>query len=171
MSYEQNIKEARTIEAMRNGYMGLAGKFSQITKRLGFPIISQGSLYMNSTEFVDVFEVDEEPVKTMDENEATYEIGWQFDGLSKGINLAITVMNHLREITVRYEGNIVYKEISGELESYAPSQEWEAHINRLYENVKKVHRKESAALAKKAEEKKEESKLKILNDLRKRWGI
>jgi hypothetical protein len=171
MNYEQRIKEARTIEAMRNGYMGLGGKFSQITKKLGFAIIKQGGLYVDSTNFEDIFESEEEAITTIDEDEPTYEIGWQFDALSRGINLSITIMHHLREIVVRYEGQIVYKEISGELESYAPDASWEDGVNLFYEMAKKMHRKESINTKKEAEEKKEVEKANILEQLRKKWGI
>lgn len=172
MNYEKAIKEARTIEAMRNGYMGLGGKFCQITKKLGFPIINQGGLYLDSTEFEDVFkEENKEEIRTANEDESTYEVGWQFDGLSRGINLSITIKNHLREIIVRHEGNIVYKEVSGELEGYHPDKVWEEWINKLHETVKKSQRKESIQNNKKIEQQKEEKKLKILDDLKRRWGI
>jgi len=168
MNYEQSIKEARTIEAMRNGYMGLAGKFCQITKKLGSPIIKQGGLYVDSTEYQDIFQEENDEIRTMDEGEATYEIGWQFDALSRGINLSITLIHHLREITVRHEGQIVYKEISGELESYVPNELWEDSINSLYEATKKMHRRESAERKKELEKRKEQEKASILDQLKKK---
>jgi len=171
MNYEQSIKEARTIEAMKNGYMGLGGKFCQITKKLGFPIIKQGGLYADSTEYENIFEEKDDEIKMIDEDEPTYEIGWQFDALSRGINLSILLIHHLREITVRFEGQVVYKEISGELESYVPSSSWEESINNLYEATKKMHRRESPEKKKEFEKKKEEEKIKILDQLKKRWGF
>lgn len=171
MSYEQNIKEARTLEAMKNGYMGLEGKFSQITKKLGSPIIRQGGLYADSTSFEDIFEDEEDQIKTMNEDEPTFEVGRQFDGLSKGVNLSIIIIHHLREITVRFEGQIVYKEISGELESYSPNKVWEDWISRLYDSARKLHRAEIAQLKKESNETKNYKSLKILEELRKKWGI
>jgi len=172
MNYEQNIKEARTIEAMKNGYMGLAGKFCQIARTIGSPVINQGSLHLDTNYLEDIFQENEtENIKTMDENEATYEIGWQFDGLSRGMNISILVFNHKREITVYHEGAIVYKESSGELESYAPNKVWEEWINKIYETTKKIKRRQSFESNKALDEQKEEKKLKILDELRKKWGI
>ena len=172
MNYEQRIKEARTLEAMKNGYMGLEGKFSQITKKLGFPIVNQGGLYVDESYLQDVFkEEDENEIKTFDENEATYEIGRQFDALSRGINLTITVMYHLREITVVYEGHTVYKEVSGELESYSPDKSWEEHTNKLCDLAKKIQREEKIEERGKKQKEKEAEKNRILENLRKKWGI
>lgn len=171
MSYEQSIKEARTIEAMKNGYMGLGGKFGQITKKLGHPIINQGGMYKDSTEFENVLDGETEDLPTMDESEASYEIGWQFDGLSRGVNLSILIFNHLREIKVVYEGRVVYKEVSGELESYAPDRQWEDWVGKLADLAKKIQRRELRNAAKEAEKAKEEKRNEIIEDLKKRWGI
>jgi hypothetical protein len=66
---------------------------------------------------------------------------------------------------------VVYKEISGELECYAPNKVWEEWINKLYDNTKKIKRRQSFESAKLLEKQKEEKKLKILEDLKKKWGI
>lgn len=172
MSYEQTIKEARTIEAMKNGYMGLGGKFCLITKKLGHPIIKQGNLYSDMTEFEDIFETEEEDqIKTMDEDESTYEIGWQFDGLSRGINISIIIFFHLREIVVRNEGQIVYKEASGELEYYVPQKDWEEKVNILYNLTKKINKQNKIEENKTKEKQNEEKKKSIIENLRKKWGI
>lgn len=172
MNYEQSIKEARTIEAMKNGYLGLGGKFSHITKKLGSPIIKQGGIYTESNYLEDIedFFKNDDEISQMDENEATYELGRQFDGLSRGMNLSITVFYHLAEITVTYEGSKVYKEISGELESYCPGF-WENHINKLYETTKKIDRLNKIDINKKKKELEKIKKNSILEMLKKKWGI
>lgn len=171
MKQEQLIKEARTLEAMKNGYMGFGGKFATIAKRLGSSIIRQGGMYSEETEFEDIFEEDADELLTMDEEETTYELGIQYDGLSQGINLQIIIHYHLAEITVYYEGQIVYKEISGELESYVPSVSWENKINKIYDFAKKIERKNKPIDKKNIEEEKEKQKNEILNKFRKKWGI
>ena len=60
MNREQMIREARTIEAMRKGYMGMEGKFSTVAKRLGSPIIEQGSSSFSQTFLEDPFELEKE---------------------------------------------------------------------------------------------------------------
>jgi len=172
MSYEQAIKEARTIEAMKNGYMGLGGKFCSIAKKLGGSIIRQGGMYVDSTEFGDPFyEEDNENIPIMDETEATTDIGLQFDGLSRGINLSIIIKFHLREISVYFEGAFVYHEVSGELEMYVPKKEWEEKIEYLYEITKKIDKENKPVEKEQNEKKKEKEKEKILEKLRKTWGI
>lgn len=171
MDYDQKIKEARTIEAMKNGYMGFGGKFATIAKKLGSPIIKQGGIYTEETEFEDIFEEEKEEIQTMDEDEVTYELGIQYDSLSQGTNLQIIIHYHLAEINVYYEGQIVYKEVSGELESYAPNVIWEGKINQAYELAKKIERKNKPEEKKRSLEEKNKNKNKILEEFRKKWGI
>jgi hypothetical protein len=173
MNYEQKIKEARTIEAMKSGYMGLGGKFCQIAKKLGFPIVKQGGIYSDATEFESYYDLEsqEEEILTMDEDEKTFEIGWQFDGLSRGMNLSITIYFHLNEIVVINEGRTVYKESSGELESYVPQELWQSNIEKLFNLTKKIDRLNRINENKNKEKVNEERKNTILENLRNRWGI
>lgn len=171
MNSEQLIKEQRTIEAMKNGYMGFGGKFGFIAKKMGDPIIKQGGIYTDETEFEDIFKEIDEEIQTMDENEVTYELGVQFDALSRGFNLQILIYYHLAEINVYYEGQIVYKEISGELESYVPNEAWENKIDQIYNLAKKVERKSKPEEKKQLEQEKNKKKDQILEQFRKKWGI
>lgn len=172
MNHEQMIKELRTIEAMKKGYIGLEGKFSTIAKRLGEPLIKQSGMYAETTYFenpYDVFEEDELPV--MDEFDHSYEIGLQFDGLSRGINMTISLQHYLREIVVRYHGTIVYKEIAGELESYVPGTDWEEKVIELY-NLAIIKEKAMKPIEKKLLI--EDNKIKkqqILKYLQQKWGL
>lgn len=172
MSKEHLIKEARTIEAMKKGYMGLEGKFSNITKYLGSPIYHQGSRCFEQTFLNDPYEIqDLDVILTMDEDEGSYELGVLFDGLSRGINMTISVQHHLREITCRYEGRVVYKELSGELEGYHPDDIWEDKIESLNLIAKKIARQkrpfEQAELVESNKKKRNE----IFDYLKSKWGL
>lgn len=171
MNREQKLKEARTIEAMKKGYMGLEGKFCSITKMLGHSLFRQGSLYVDSNYLDDPYEEQSEEIPTMSGEDESYEIGIHFDGLSRGMNLTISVMFHLREITVRYEGQIVYKETAGELEGYAPTEDWEEKIESLYNIARKVEKQRRPIEKKQMVEAAEKKRKEILETLRLKWGL
>lgn len=172
MSKEHLIKEARTIEAMKNGYMGLEGKFANITKNLGSPIYHQGSSVFEQTFLDDPYEIkDPNDILTMDDDENSYEMGLLFDGLSRGINMTISVHYHLREITCRYEGSIVYKEVSGELEGYNPYDLWEEKINSLYLISKKLERQRKPFEQAKLVEMNKKKRNEALDYLKSKWGL
>lgn len=172
MNKEQILRETRTTEAMKKGFMGLEGKFALIAKFLGEPIIQQGSKHFDQTYLEDPYaEHTENDILSLDEDEASYEIGVQFDGLSRGMNLTISVMNYLREITCRYEGKIVYKEVSGELEGFVPNEIWEKHIDALHQSAKKIEKQRRPAEKKKLIENAEKKKNEILDYLKNKWGL
>jgi hypothetical protein len=172
MNRDQMIKEARQIEAMKKGYMGLEGKFATIAKRLGHSLISQGNLHVDRTYLEDpYYEEDPNELPTMDDDEQSHEIGIHFDGLSRGINLSISILFHLRNITVRYEGQIVYKEIAGELEGYAPMDVWEFKVEELYDFSKKLERKQRPQEQKRIAAEVDKKRKEILESLRLKWGL
>lgn len=172
MNREQMIKEARTIEAMKKGYMGLEGKFGMIAKRLGNSIINQGSLYLDATYLEDPYEIpDEQEIPVMDEELQSYEVGSQFEGLSSGINMTISVQYHLREIVVRWQGKIVYKELSGELEGYVPDLSWEDKIEELYEIARKKERRMRPLEREQLIESTTKKKKEIMEYLKNKWGL
>lgn len=172
MNREQMLKEARTIEAMKNGYMGLEGQFASIAKRLGQPLFRQGGGMFEQSYMPDPYELpDEDDIPMMEEDEQSYEIGLQFDGLSRGMNMTISVQYHLREIMVRYEGRVVYHEVSGELEGYAPDPAWEDKIKTLFALAKKVERKDRPYERKQQAQVADKKRKEILDHLRKKWGL
>lgn len=172
MNREEMLKEARTTEAMKNGYMGLEGKFSTIAKYLGQPIFHQGGRVFEQTFLDDPFaEEDPDAIPMMDEEEQSYEVGLQFDGLSSGINLTISVAYHLREITCRFEGKIVYREVAGELEGYAPRPEWESKIESLFSVAKKAERRQRPTERARLIEANTKKRNEILEHLRNKWGL
>jgi hypothetical protein len=173
MSREQMIKEARTIEAMKKGYMGLEGKLSFIAKHLGQSIVHQGSRVFDQSFLDDPYEieVEKEEILSFDEDENSYVIGIQFDGLSRGVNMTISIQFHLREITCRYQGRIVYKETSGELEGYAPDSEWEDKIENFYTISKSIERKQKPQERAKIIESNKKKRDEMLEYLRSKWGL
>lgn len=172
MSREQQIKEARTIEAMKKGYMGLEGKFCSIAKHIGQPIFHQGSRVFEQTFLDDPYHIPEEDeIPVMDEEQNSYEVGQQFDGLTRGMNLTISVAYHLREITCRFEGRIVYKEIAGELEGYAPDPAWEDKIESLAMLARRLERQERPVERAKLIESNKKKKTEILEYLKLKWGL
>lgn len=173
MNRDQILQEARTLEAMKKGYMGLEGKFCSITKRLGEPLIRQGGLYVDRTYLEDPYAdtMNENDIPTLDENQESYEIGVYFDGLTRGLNLTISILFHLREIVVRYKGQVVYKEVAGELEGFAPTDEWEKHIEDLYFSVKKIEKEQRPIEKKELIQQANRKRQEILEELRLKWGL
>jgi len=172
MNRDQMLKEARTIEAMKKGYMGLEGKFCTIAKRLGNSIFRQGGLYVDRTYLEDPYDqLEADDIPTMDDDEGSYEMGIHFDGLSHGVNLTISVLFHLREITVHYEGQIVYKEIAGELEGFAPVDEWEEKIDSMYAISRNIERELRPFEKKKLIEQADKKRKEIFESLRLKWGL
>lgn len=172
MSREKQIQEARTIEAMKKGYMGLEGKFCVVAKWLGKPIIHHGSQLVEENYLFDPFEQeDPEEIPTFEESESSFEIGTFFDGLSRGININIYVNFEMREIKCYYDDKIVYRETTGELEGFSPNEVWEEKLEKLYSLAKKVEKEkrqiEKKDLIKIAEKKKNS----ILKYLKEKWGL
>jgi hypothetical protein len=98
-------------------------------------------------------------------------IGWHFDGLNRGMHLEMKYLEGESEIIVHYKGHLVYKEVGGDLKTYAPLPEWESWVNDLYgvakikdDKNKKIERDERIAEAAKTKES-------WLEKLRKNWGI
>jgi len=168
MNKEMLLREARTTEAMRKGYMGLEGKFAVIARRLGSPIVSQA---VENDSIMDFEPQSPENIPFMDVEEMTTELGLNYDGLSLGMNLSVTVYFLYREISCVYQGRKVYHEVGGELERFAPNEEWEALVAKIYDRAKRVEsiRKphEKKELVKDAERKRR----KILEEYKEKWGL
>lgn len=172
MSIEDRLKEARTYEAMKNGYMGLEGKLAVIASYLGQPIFHQGSRMFEQTHLEDPYALDEpEDIPMMDEEENSYEMGVQFDGLSRGMNMTISVQYHMREIICRYMGRIVYAEVSGELEGYAPAPEWETKIELLSNFARKIQKQKRPAEKRRKLDEDNKKRFAKLDELRLKWGL
>lgn len=172
MNREKLIQEQRTIEAMKKGYMGLEGKFVTIARRLGYAVFKQGGLNYDQSFLEDYYNLpDDDALPTMDEDEGSYEIGLAFDGLSRGMNLSILLQYHNREITVRHEGQLVYREVAGDLEGFAPDDIWEEKISKLFSLCRKVEKDSKPMERKMLKELADKRRKEILENLRLKWGI
>ena len=189
---EAVIKEQRTLEATKKKLMGSEGKLGVILKQLGQPIVSHdmgGGMY--SQRFLDPYEIEEEdeslPTMSLGE-EATPEgwewsmpkdadlvscrqIGWHFDGLSRGMHIEIKYDDISKVLTLHYKGHLVFEETTGDLTAYVPHPDWEDMINRLYAVAEPLkydkeieEREEQKELIRKA-------KKGFLQKLRERWGV
>ena len=172
MNKEKLIQEQRTIEAMKKGYMGLNGKFVAIAHRLGYVVYQQGGLHFEQNFLEDYYNIpDDNELPIMDEEERSYPIGLAFDGLSRGMNLSILLKYHNREITVRYEGRLVYNEIAGDLEGFVPEEKWEEKIDELYKLCNKIEKQNKPMERKTLKDEADKKRKEILEKLKLKWGI
>jgi hypothetical protein len=189
ISHQENvIREKRTIEATKKNLMGPSGKFGTILQAFGAPVMRHGSglfdvnylddPYEDSpyTEYSSMMSDQVGPVAYKDEllmagDENVYTEGLVFDGLSRGMHLDITYWHDTNEIKVSYRGHLVYHEVAGELNAYAPFPEWENLIERLSkaakDRVKQMKEQKEVNLA----ERIHADKRAFWQRLRTRWGI
>lgn len=185
---ENPIREKRTIEATKKNLMGVTGKFGVILQAFGTPIVRQGTSYTDTAFLMDPYENDiyeefettasgqqgpsryRDEIRTADFDNA-YNEGLIFDGLSRGIHLEITYWQADSHLKVLYKGYPVYVEIAGELEGYAPFQEWEDIIEKLYKTAKEKAKKDKEIKEKEFAEKIQKRKNDFWQNLRMRWGI
>lgn len=185
---ENVLREQRTILATKNNYMGPAGVLGSIARYLGDPIIRQGgSLYDEAflddpyadhthEQYEDTASGQRGPLVYRDEILSADETfvqheGYLFSGLGRGMQLEIQLWKETNKIQVFYKGYLVYKEVAGELEAYAPFADWEDLVGRLYKVAKKkmqVARQEEEAEVGKVLQKEKQN---FLHRLRMRWGI
>ena len=190
MSWEQKervVREKRTIEATKKNLMGPSGKLGVIVRALGNPIIRQGSGFNDISYLDDPYEnIDEEYETTASEQQGplvyrdeieemsddfVHHEGFVFDGLSRGMHIEVQyhVVNH--KLMLTYKGHVVYKEIAGELEAYAPFDEWEDMVDRLYTASKKSEKAQKQQREIELAEKVKEMKQTFWDRLRTRWGL
>jgi hypothetical protein len=185
---ENAIREKRTIEATKKNFMGPSGRLGVIAKALGHPIIREGSGFNDVSFLEDPYEdftdsefattasgqkgplafKDELPIANSDFIE---EEGYVFDGLSRGMHIEIKYWHNSNKLEVSYRGFLVYKEVAGELANYAPFEEWEDMIKRLYKAAK-IKAKDDVSLEEvEISEAIERKKRSIWENLKNRWGL
>lgn len=104
-------------------------------------------------------------------------IGLSFDGLRFGMHLDIKFMLENTELSVYYQGYLVYREVAGQLLAYVPSntdepnRDWESKIDYLYKKALPVLKQKTADDAKEDSEKVAKNKLSWLQGIRERWGV
>lgn len=185
---ENIIREKRTIEATKKNLMGPSGKFGMILQAFGTPITRQGSSlldtgYMSNpyddfveTEYASTLSGQQGPVAQRDEiltfdSDYVFDEGLLFDGMSRGIHLEILYWNAENRLKVSYKGYPVYIEVAGELEGYAPFEEWENIIERLARSAKDRIKQIKKQQEEDARKKMEERKNKFWEVLKMRWGV
>ncbi len=179
---EEKIKEQRTLEAVKKNLMGNAGKFGLIARFLGEPIVSQSGFdgHFPDDQIYHIYsDTVEEPIgggftenREYDSYESNViEIGWLFDGLSSGMHLEIKYLEEFKELKVTYKGNIVYREIAGELFAYVPNDEWETNINKLYAIAEKRELTERLKKKKILVEESNKNKNNWFKNMKDRWGF
>lgn len=103
-------------------------------------------------------------------NYTTNQIGFHFDGLSRGMHMEIKYDDLTSEIVVSHKGYVVYKEIKGELLGYAPG-EWEEWIEKLYKVAKEKQRKTKEEEFEKSIKENKRQKNEWWDKMISRWGI
>lgn len=97
-------------------------------------------------------------------------IGWNFDGLSRGMHLEIRCLIEDAKIVVYYQGYKVYEEEGSKLLRLNPNG-WEELVERLYPTAKKKQRKQ---VTKRNEERKAEAQNEVkgmLQRIKELWGL
>lgn len=186
---EKRIREQRKLEADNKKYLGKKSKFVMIATIFGDKIISdvgdgEGFEYRDLPDFYGdpspsngiewdtgkVHDMPEGARPSSDDMDWGHFSGLIYDGLKIGLNLQIIYMIAAEEVTVRYNGDVVYSERLGNLRAFAPDEEWEDHINRLATKAMEIYRKNGPQFnAQKIAEIKQEKALE-LSWLRKKWG-
>jgi hypothetical protein len=197
---EKRVREERIIEASRKGLLGLEGKFGIIITNLGQPIISQntggglaGGMYSSNQIDLGHEKEDEDDLPTVQFEQfgdikdptgsewtpkkgtrdyaSISQIGWHFDGLSRGIHIEIWYSPESHELKVTYKGFLVYKDIKSEVQAYAPFPEWENKIDQLYDLARKAEKVKREGEKKERIEEANKKKLSWLQRFRLQWGI
>lgn len=166
---ERRIREQRQIEATKNGFTGLGGKFGTIVKYLGQPILMETSL---QTFYPNPLEIDEtNEIATLSEDFNYIIMGFAFDGLTRGMHLEIKYIDETKDLRVQYKGCTVYQEINSELCCYTPHPEWEAKIESLYK-IAKIKEDEARQIENaEAKEERKNDFIEFLKNLKTRWGF
>ena len=198
---EARIKEQRTVEANQKGLTGQNGKIGVVLRVFGQPIIghSLGGAYVdtnyiqtspleddhdprNSSDLmksIPTMEMDgtirpsSEEWSELDEplSYGTYNVGWYFDGLGRGMHMEILYKEDKSEFVLYYKGNLVYKEIMGELLCYVPGEEWEKWIEGLSKSARDVMRKKKEEEFAEKIKSSEKAKISWWESMKSRWGV
>lgn len=170
---EKRIKEQRLIEAAEKNLLGANGKLGSICRYLGTEIKAVGgSLYDSyEYEFDSWGEEDPDELPTSGIDDPVYNIGYLFDGLSRGMHLEIKYLAYEKRLSCYYKGHEVYREIEGDLKAYAPFAEWETLIDKLHKTAQTVAGKKKKQQAEETKVEKLAYAKSFLQKLRERWGL
>lgn len=197
---EAKIREQRTVEANKKGFIGQNGKIGTVLKMMGQPIVShsEGGAYVDTNYLEESQEESPWPVSTSEfmnsipvmdldgnvrpETEewaqiknpvsyGVYNVGWHFDGLSRGMHLEIKYDDTEAKLVVLHKGYVVYKEIKGEIVSYVPKDEWEGWIEVLYKKAKEIQRRKKEIEFEDQVKESEKIKASWWAEMKSRWGL
>jgi hypothetical protein len=198
---EEKIREQRTIEANKKNLVGQSGKIGLVLKMFGEPIIAQtqGGGYVD-TNYIDLRNEDivddpknnseymqSIPVMNSDDQQrpegtewtempegigfGVQQIGWHFDGLSRGMHMEIKYDEYTTEFTLTYKGFLAYKEIKGEIFAYVPNPEWEGWIESLCKKAKEKQRRMKEVEFENQIKNSQEQKQAWWRQMKSRWGL
>jgi len=174
---ERAVEHRRAQAAERN----LTRKLTLIATALGLPIRRQGGS-SNASGFgfeqQQILEADwawqlepEETNELPTDEEGSSLVGWQFDGLSSGLNMQVCYDKTSEVLKATYQGYVVYEERCHTLVRYLPSPQWEDRLDSLYQMAEK---KAKLKELERADDDKEEGRKglkKVLDYLRINWGV
>ena len=141
MDIELKIKEQRTLEAIQKNFMGFEGKLFLICNIIGHAITKQ-SEDSSILETDDFWSIDDSEIPTFDESVSFHDVGYFYDGLSKGYPIEIICKEHEGTIKVFYKGYLCYEEEGGSLVKYVPHDDWENLVENLWKITEKnIHTK------------------------------
>ena len=106
---------------------------------------------------------------TMDADEPSRTIGWNYDGLSSGNRFEARWFPQIAELTAWWFGRLVFKEQGGEILAYVPG-EWEAKLDKL---AAAAAEQKAARKPVEAEDRKKQAEAetwKVMDLLRRLWG-
>lgn len=189
---ESRIKEQRTAEANKKGLMGQGGKIGTVVRMLGSPVVGQAQ----DVAFLNLDGRGDEPVGSpimdlpvMDIDgvgrpygaewgdiaesvpASTRTVGMHFDGLSRSMHLEIMYKDDEAELSVYYRGNLVYREVQGDLVTYVPVDEWEEWVGSLFKAAKRMSRESKEQEFRDKVRAADEAKKSWLRHIASRWGI
>jgi len=175
---EDIIREARTIEAVRKGYMSAAGKIGVIARVLGDRVVARHgnnvgvspvfeNLYGFGQNFLeDDEEEDEGQLPTMIDGER--HTASLYNGYSRGWHLEVKLDGP--ELWVLWQGERVFHEIAGQLEMYCPG-EWEPIIDKLCIEARRKENTYIELADQRSELVGQRMKDAFLDDMKKKWGL
>lgn len=180
-SKEDILKEQRTIEAVRKGLMSGNGKLGVIARVLGDRVVARhGNHHSVSPVFENMFgfgqnfmdgsddEDDEGQLPTMEEGDGERHTASLFNGYSRGLHLEIKLDGP--EICVRWKGEIVFHEMSGELLAFCPG-EWEQTTDKLCIEARRKEVNFINLADQRSEIIGQRRKDAFIDEMRKKWGL
>ena len=151
---EKRIHEAAKKEITK--------KSNVIVKAFGQPIIEHQVSYYESLFFDESQQEDFMTTK-----------GYYYYALNRGINMCIKLLFYdfqFSEIKIHFEGELVFHEVDGNVESFIPSETWESKIEQLYEEAVVICKKKLKIETEEREINKKAKAKNYISEFRQKWG-